>query len=346
MPNFSWLLSLFGIQEKDDGRKPPLYRPLPNAARKAEIWAVGGGKGGVGKSFIASNLAILLSKLGNRVLLVDADLGAANLHTFLGIDGGKATLSGFLKGEVDELARIITRTSIQKLDLISGASDALDIADVTSLKITRLGEALRRADYDYIIIDVGPGTSANMLDLFLLSNEGIVLSTPEPTTIENNYRFLKSLFLRKIKTVADSQEDGRLKELLQRIFSDSWPQRVKTVSDILDQLKRMDSYQAGILEEQMNCINISMILNQAKKEEDADIGPSIKRACSDYFGMEINFLGSVFYEEAVSDSIRARKPLSIHYVNAGAVKAIEACLKELLSSRPLRTAPNTFQYIR
>jgi flagellar biosynthesis protein FlhG len=61
------------------------------------IWTIGGGKGGSGKSFITTNIGICLSKLGARIILIDADLGGANLHTFLGILPPVPSLSDFIK---------------------------------------------------------------------------------------------------------------------------------------------------------------------------------------------------------------------------------------------------------
>lgn len=347
MLNFNWFKRIFKDEAPEDMAAPRFpMRPPDYNPSGTKVWAVGGGKGGVGKSLVASSVGIALSRRGKKVLMIDADLGAANLHTFLGVDGGRTALSSFLKEEVSDLKSLIMKTPVPNLDMISGAKDSLDIADVKGVKVARLKEAIRRVDYDYVVFDIGPGTSSTLLDLFLMSNEGIVLSTPEPTTIENNYRFLKCLFLRKIKSLSDSTEDGRLKDLLQKIFSDRWPQRVKTVADILGQLTEMDYEQGRLLKDHIAATRISMIMNQAKKNDDQVIGPSIKRACADYFGVDIGFLGTIPYEESVIDSIRTRKPLLIHYAQSGAARDLEACVNKLMNrSIPAyagQTATNTF----
>lgn len=333
MLKFDWFKRfLSGERERQETQEAPRYgRPVSMVSPfGTRIWAVGGGKGGVGKSLIASNAGIALSKQGKKVLLVDADLGAANLHTFLGIEGGRTALSSFLKDEVSDFKSLIQKTPFPNLDLVSGAKDALDVPDVKGSQIWRLRDALKKVEYDLAILDVGPGTSSNLLDMFLISNEGIIVSTPEPTTIENNYRFLKCLFLRKIKTIADSQPDGVLKDLLQKIFSDKWSQRVKTVSDITDQLMRLDFEQGRMLKEDLKSTSISMIVNQTKRGEDARIGQSIRSACSDYFGVDIDYIGSVGYEETVGESIRTRRPLSVYFTNSAAAKSLDCCLGRLL----------------
>lgn len=347
MFNLNWLKKLIFWDREDEASLAPAaaaLRPVRAASPYGtSIWSVGGGKGGVGKSLVASNLALALSKRGKKVLLVDADLGAANLHTFLGIDGGKGALSSFLKDEISDIGSLISKTPFPNLDLISGAKDSLDVADVKNAQVRRLREALKKVEYDYAVLDIGPGTSSNLLDMFLMGNEGIILSTPEPTTIENNYRFLKCLFLRKIKSIADSQEDGVLNGMLQKIFSNSWSQRVKTVSDIMEQLTALDFDQGRMLREDLSATSISMIMNQTKRDEDNLMGPSIQRACADYFGMDIGYLGAVGYEDCVSESIRTRRPLVMHYGASRAAMSLEACLGQLMS-RTNKTQPVTIQF--
>src|SRR3990167_2857367 len=97
--------------------------PMHFTQPKTNIWTIGGGKGGVGKSLITASFGILLSRLGNKVLMVDADLGAPNLHTFMGIEGGKRTLASFLKGKLEDIGDTVIDTPIPNLELISGARD-------------------------------------------------------------------------------------------------------------------------------------------------------------------------------------------------------------------------------
>ena len=111
---------------------------LQDALRKKEIWAIGGGKGGIGKSLITGNIGIHLARLKKKVLVVDADLGGANLHTTLGIGVPETTLSDFLNRRVEPIRDVIIKTSIPNLSLISGAQDFLDAANPNFAQKTRL----------------------------------------------------------------------------------------------------------------------------------------------------------------------------------------------------------------
>src|SRR5512136_2207425 len=96
----------------------------------AQIWPIGGGKGGTGKSFLTGNLGILLARQRFRTVLIDADLGAANLHTVLGLDCPEKCLSDFLSKGSTTLQETVVETPISNLYMISGARNKLDVANL------------------------------------------------------------------------------------------------------------------------------------------------------------------------------------------------------------------------
>ncbi|MFQ5330295.1 MAG: MinD/ParA family protein, partial [Thermodesulfobacteriota bacterium] len=99
---------------------PKMVAVEPVALPAPTIVAIGSGKGGVGKSLLTSTLGMLFAEVEKKALLIDADLGASNLHTFMGVDGGTQSLTCFLKGETANIKDLISTTSLSGLDLISG----------------------------------------------------------------------------------------------------------------------------------------------------------------------------------------------------------------------------------
>lgn len=303
----------------------------PRTHHRPVIWAVGGGKGGVGKSLIASSMGILLALNGKRVLLIDADFGAANLHTFFGVQGAKATLSNFLKGEVLDFGSLIVDSGVRNLSLACGEKDSLDVADLNDRSVKMLRAALRSTSFDYVILDIGPGTGGSHLDLFLTAQTGIIVTSSEPTSVENSYRFLKCLFLRRMRNAVNDSGDSALKAALEQLFSNNWSQRVKTISDILHQLKQMDPQKGKLLDELMGGMKAGIIVNNANGLSSSDFGPSMERACADYFGIGIRHIGDIERDDAVSESIRLRKPLVLHAPESPAALALKACFENLIS---------------
>lgn len=308
---------------------------------KTKIWAIGGGKGGIGKSLITCNLGLSFTRLKHKVLLVDADLGAPNLHTFLGVEGNRLSLSRFLKNKTSNIQHIISRTNIPGLDLINGAKDLISAGSINRDKFSVMREAFKGLEYDHILLDIGPGTYENTINLFLLADEGILVTTPELTSIENTYRFIKCLFLHQIKKIISSKENNKLKHLIQMIISKkSAAHKPKTVLDIIRELRKQDWNDRNIIKAVMGETDISLVVNHTKmlKSEYKDLGISMKKVFYDYFGIEMAYTGKICYENYVEDSIRYSRPLIKYYNNSAGAKAIKRIAQELLE-RKEKTLP-------
>ena len=156
------------------------------------IIAVASGKGGAGKSLLVSNLGIYLATLDKRVVLLDAAFGAANLHTFVGTREPGRGLSDMLADEAVSLDQVVVATSVPGMGIISGLRDPAWAANPTSAQLTRLRENIGRLSADYVVIDLGPGTTGATLDLWLMADAKVLVLTPEPTSIELAYRFLSA----------------------------------------------------------------------------------------------------------------------------------------------------------
>ena len=143
------------------------YQLNLGTARNHKVWAIGGGKGGVGKSLITANLSICLALMGHKVVSIDLDLGGANLHTCLGVPIPERTLSDYMSKKVTELEELLTPTPINNLSIISGAQDDVGIANLKQLQKAKLLSKLNTLHADYVILDLGAGTTFNTIDFFI-----------------------------------------------------------------------------------------------------------------------------------------------------------------------------------
>ncbi len=203
-------MSVFKVKIPQSGNPSNVRVNIPSrglgalSTKARSIWAIGGGKGGIGKTLLTSNIAVYLSWLNKKVVVVDMDLGGANLHTSLGVDPPPRTLSDLVLGRVEDIHDLIQPTPIRNLSIISGAQDQIGIANMRHMQKTRLLRKLRDIDADFILLDLGAGTATNTLDFFLLADRKLVVVTPEPTSIENAYRFIKSAFYRMLRAATSS----------------------------------------------------------------------------------------------------------------------------------------------
>jgi flagellar biosynthesis protein FlhG len=302
---------------------PRAKRVVPRARR---LLAVGGGKGGIGKSLISASLGVALARRGQRVVLVDADLGGANLHTTLGLDLPGRTLSDFILRKVERLDQVVTPTGIENLGLVSGALDTLEAASPKHAQKLRLLRHVQGLDADYVILDLGAGTHANVLDFFLVSDHGLLVMVPEPTSVENAYRFVKSAFWRRVRTVA--QVFGYEALLREVMDGASFRSPVELVASVAER----DPEAGANLATQLAAFRPQLVVNQVRTPQDAEMGHAVVAAWRKYFGLEMDYLGPIDHDDEVWRAVRYRKPLMVHRPEAAAALAFERLADRLLQA--------------
>ncbi len=158
----------------------------------ARVITVTSGKGGVGKSSLSLNLAICMSRLGKKVVLLDADFGLANIEVMLGIRPGANLADLMFRGK--DLSDIITEGP-EGVKFISGGSGIQELAQMNKEQVLYLTKKLAELDSiaDVIIIDTGAGISDSVLEFVASGNEVLLIATPEPTSITDAYALLKAL---------------------------------------------------------------------------------------------------------------------------------------------------------
>ena len=164
------------------------------------VISVGGGKGGVGKSVVALNLAVELARSGRKTVLVDLDLGAANLHTLLGLSTSPGGIGSFLyRTQGRCLADFAMETGVRNLRFISGDGLIPGIANLEHVRKLKILYGLRSLNADCAVLDLGAGTHFNVVDFFSITRSGVVVTLPEPTAVMNAYEFLKNVTYRMIE---------------------------------------------------------------------------------------------------------------------------------------------------
>ena len=308
--------------------------PLPRkkraraTAEARRVIAVGGGKGGIGKSMVSANLGIALAQRGAKVVLVDVDLGGANLHTCLGMPQPTTTLSDFVDRRVDRLEAVLVPTGIERLQLISGAGDTLDAANPKHSQKSKLLRRLRTLDVDYVLLDLGAGTSFNVLDFFLIADTGIVVMLPEPTSIENAYRFIKAAFFRRLQNVAPKDDFA---QLISTALAPRPGEMAKSPWDVVAELRQTDAEKAARLEQAIGGFHPWLVVNQARTRADWDVGPTVASAWKKFFGLELGYLGAIAHDDAVWQAVRSRKSLMTSAPDSGAAQAVLRVAENLIA---------------
>jgi len=296
----------------------------------AEIYPIGGGKGGVGKSFITASLGALIAKWGKKVVLIDLDLGASNLHTLLGMKSPKIGLNSFLNKTVKNLESAAVPTIIPNLFLISSFHCYMEIANLFYAQKLKIIDSIKKLPFDYILLDLGPGTNFNTLDFFLTSKKGILICTPEPTSIENSFRFIKTVYFRKLKqTMKKNTFDSVFKDR----SSDLNGSRINP-PDIIETVLKHDAEKEAFLRNTLSEFKFKLIFNQFRNNVDATLGTQFENICNRHFYSIFQFLGNIGYDSRIHDAVFS-KILYIHkYPHTQSAADLKKIATQMMSNMP------------
>lgn len=300
---------------------------LSKRARPRRVIAVGGGKGGIGKTLVSANLGIALAQAGMRVLLVDADLGGANLHTTLGVGQPTVTLSDFVRNNKVQLEDIIIPTGVPQLSLIAGAQDVLDAANIKYAQKQKLLRTLLAQSVDYLLLDLGAGTSFNTLDFFLVADHGVLVVLPEPTAVENAYRFVKAAFFRKLQQV---EAQYGIEELVENALT-TREGALRTPQDFIAQVRQQDPTAAARLEKDLQSFRIRLVVNQARTDADMKVGNAMVSAWKKFFGLDMDDLGAIRYDDEAWRAVRKRRPILLERPDSPAAQALQRIAGRILT---------------
>lgn len=300
-------------------------RPAPTGAPR--IWAVGGGKGGVGKSVVAASLAAAIAGTGRRCLVIDADLGGANLHTLLGVSRPRRTLSHLLAGEVASLEELMAQTSVPNLWLVSGNEALLEMANPKHAQKEKLVRHIRRVDVDDVVLDLGAGSAFNVLDFFLLARRGLIVTTPEPTAIENAEHFLKAALYRSLQLVARRPE---VRAAILRARENHQGRRVRSAAELITLVSEIDPIAAKPLEERAQAFLPVLLLNQVRDAEHARLGPELAAAWHDRLGIPVAFAGSIDVDPNVFAAVARRQATLQLFPGCAFSKRVEALAQRMM----------------
>jgi flagellar biosynthesis protein FlhG len=296
------------------------------------VLAVGSGKGGVGKTALVVSMGVALASMGKKVILVDADLGGANLHTFMGIQSPEYTFWDFYTNRMKKLSDILLPTSVENLWIISGACGTLGLANPRYSQKLRFIRQLRELKADYVIIDLGAGSSLNVIDFFLAAGDGIIVSTPEPASIQEAFFFLKQALMRRLQQTF--RKHPRLASLFD-LDTSVWNRpQVRSIRDLYKEVEELDPEAASIYRGIVQRFQPRLILNMVRHREEVAEGYSLRTAVGELLAIEMDFWGAIPFDEKVREAAMLQRPFMLHKPGSRAGKALSKIVMENILDLP------------
>uniref|UniRef100_A0A7C3SJ05 Uncharacterized protein n=1 Tax=Desulfobacca acetoxidans TaxID=60893 RepID=A0A7C3SJ05_9BACT len=270
------------------------------------VWSIGGGKGGIGKSILTLGLGLALTRLGRRVILIDGDLGGANLHTLVGLRYPGVTLEHFLAKQVARLEDVIIPTALDHLGLICACDDILGSANPTYQQKIRLLQEIERLPADFVLLDLGAGTAFNILDLFNYSAGKIVLCTAQTTSLQSAYGFIKAALYRKI-----SREFARNQKMLTCLSLIGCKEAEAPVNSLAELLARLRDFIPELyfpLKQELEAFQPFLVVNMVQGEGEERIPEIIQTVCTEFLAIRPLILGNLDFDPLVEQAVNRRTP--------------------------------------
>ena len=297
----------------------------------------GGGKGGVGKTFVTANLATTLARAGHRVVAVDGDLEGANLHTALGVARPRRSLADFASGREEDVRKLLEDTPYPNLSLIAATHPNLEAPQPSHEKRVRFVRALRELDADFVFLDLGAGSDAAVMDYFMVGDDGVVVIAPEPTSVENAYAFMRAAFYRRLRL---AMLDPQVRRLVSGAMDERNERGIRTPLDLMREVQAVDSGDARRFSAVMRSFRPRLVVNDVRTAEDIKLGFAVRSVCRKYFAIDAEYLGYINHEESVRASVRARKPLVENNSRADAAIYLARIARKLITPKqPPAPAP-------
>lgn len=299
---------------------PPSSAPRRGTTR---VIAVGAGRGGAGKSLLAINLGIYLAQLGRTVIVADVDPAGSDLHALVGLEVAPAPTREQIENDAIEPVA----TPVPGLRLLPALYDPTAATLLRATRKARMLGKLRQLGADYILLDLGAGASQAALDFFIASDAGLCVTIPEPAAIESTYRFLRALFIRRLRR-ALLGDRFKLRSI-ERALHELPP--LPAPLAVIQSLKRIDSALADLAETELARIRACLVVNQTRVRSDIELGPSMRYIAERYLGVELDYLGHIDHDDAVWLTVRRRRPLLIDSPTSKSARNIERIARRLLA---------------
>jgi flagellar biosynthesis protein FlhG len=313
--------------------EPSELDPPPLAAgtqRPTSILAVSGARGGAGRTVIASNLALYLSTIGRKVVLVDADPSGANLHTCLGmrrpISLLRAARLGARRDGTALIEEVTVRTPYPGLRLLYAGLDEPGASAARSERLAKLMTKLRNIDAEYVVVDMGVGTSRDVVDAYLAADLALFITLPEPSALENTYQFFRAAFARFVRTRARDADENELLQRNLRALGVAPPPL-----DLYRELLRQNPSTAAMVREAMEEFRPYLVINQTRLRADLQLGFDMQSAGRRRLGLTIEYMGHIDHDDTVWTCVRNRRPLLLEVPGAKSSKKLEKIARRVLS---------------
>jgi flagellar biosynthesis protein FlhG len=265
-------------------------------------------------------------------MLADLDLGASNLHRVLGRQAPQTGIGTFLNNTKSNFNDIIVETDVRGLRFIPGDNEIPGIANLSNFQLKSLVKRLLslKDEADILILDLGAGTHQSILDFFLLSAQGIVVSAPAVTAVLNAYVFLKNAVFRLMFTSCAKGSPARVH--LEKIRKDGAGHKKLYIPKMLPDIKKIDPESYKKFTDRLDIFHPRLIMNMIDDPKNADVSNKIRHSCEEYLDLKLEHLGIIYRDVMQDTALASRLPITLYKPQSILSTAIYRIADKILES--------------
>lgn len=295
---------------------------------------IGSGKGGVGKTIFTANLGIMLAQSGKRTVLIDLDLGGSNLHTCLGIKNRNIGISSLINKKETSLDNMLFETEIENLLFIPGDTLNPGTGNLPFFTKQKIIKQINKLDADFVLLDLGAGSTYNTVDFFLVSPYGITFTSPETTSVLNAYSFLKTSVFRML--FRSFRPKSAERNIIQNFVSSKLEGSGRSFTgDLINELTAHSYLSGREAAEKIKEFHPWVIVNRVENRESIELGLKLQEITRKNIGIDLEFLGSLPEDREVQLSIFKRSPVAITSPSCNFIRELSIIANKLCSGEVL-----------
>jgi flagellar biosynthesis protein FlhG len=267
--------------------------------QRAKLWAIGGGKGGVGKSFCSAALGMALAAKGIKTVIVDLDFFGPNQREIFKLS---YKYPSFWKAVTTNtpLAKAARATAFKNLWIIPGSTTLEQSRHVSIYNKVKLVQALRNLNVDVVLLDMGPETESDTLDYFITADNNILVTQDDPTALQSTVSFARSVFKRKIDTAVKSLT--RNEDEVGLDLNKKQPLLRTTITYLEAKGLPADN----MIQRALTSMNMTMVLNRMSKSEHLHPGRLLSKYFKDMMAIDIPVVGVIKEDNGVKEAMKTQ----------------------------------------
>jgi flagellar biosynthesis protein FlhG len=273
--------------------------------KRPRVIAIGGGKGGVGKSLVSTMFGIYLARSGFSTVIVDADFSGANIHGYLNMLHPETSIVHYLQRKTYDLNELAIDTSIPKLQLIPMTPGQLYTIQLKYWEKQKILTNIRKLNADYVLLDLGAGISYTTIDFFNCADDGLLVATCDPLCMHGTFGFIRAVFTRSMQWTFRHWPDffRRLKEC----GAITQKQKALSLDKLLETYKDLPSSWKTLIQRKTQRMNPRIVLNMVHEDDSHHEMQALRLVVKELLNIDLSYWGDIRFDDQVKFAARHLK---------------------------------------